>query len=656
MTGEDVVFVCGSDEHGAAITIRAKKEGTTPKEIVDKYHEINKKSFAEFGIEFDIYHRTSDPLHHETAQEFFTDLEQKGVFEKKTTKQFYDEEHKQFLADRYISGTCPNCQYEKAYGDQCENCGTSLNAEDLINPYSTLSGKAPVLKETQHWYLPMGSEEGWLQEWIEKGEFEGKQVHDPKRWKKQVKGQCLSWIDGKLGDRPITRDLGWGVKVPLKDAEGKVLYVWLDAPIGYISATKQWALDNGKDWKPYWHDPETSLIHFIGKDNIVFHCLIFPIILKLKGNYILPKNVPANEFLNLEGQKLSTSRNWAVWLNEYLEDFPGKEDELRFVLTTLAPETKDSEFTWKQFQIQINNVLVADLGNYVNRVLSLNKKYYNGKVSTKGELSQEDMNLLEEIEITVGHLKKKSITHFQFRNGLAYVVNLAKEGNKYITNEEPWKIYKSNPQRVESVLYTATQIVAALSLVMEPFLPFGSERLKKMLNSKSLNWNMIESFDPNDLENTQLVSSGHQLNEPELLYEKIEDEVIERQVAKLKEQSSIQEKNEPPKKEYMDFETFSKMELLIGSIVEAEKPEGSKKLLKLKVDLGEEQRTIMSGIAEFYEPKNIIGQQVTIMANLAPRKIMGIESQGMILMAEDSEGKLVFVQPSDKIDNGAKVS
>ena len=646
---EVVVYVCGSDEHGAAITIKAKKEGTTPKKIVDKYHEINKKSFAEFGISFDIYHRTSSDLHHETAQEFFKDLEAKGAFEKKSSKQFYDEEHSQFLADRYITGTCPKCDFDKAYGDQCEKCGSSLNAEELINPISILSGKTPVLKETYHWYLPMGKEEDWIRDWISKGEFNGRKQHNPKDWKKQVVGQCLSWIDGKLGDRAITRDLDWGVKVPIDGADGKVLYVWLDAPIGYISATKQWALDNKKDWKPYWQDGETNLVHFIGKDNIVFHCLIFPIILKLKGDYILPQNVPANEFLNLEGQKLSTSRNWAVWLNEYLESFPGKQDELRYVLTSIAPEFKDSEFTWKDYQARVNNELVAILGNFINRCMVLTAKYYKGVVPDAGMRLEADTDVLNEVRGFSDELEK-SIESYRFRDALTAVMNMARSGNKYLADEEPWKKVKEDPKRVETIMNTAIQICGYLCIAMEPLLPFSSQKLKDILQLEEPSWD--------DLKRENILEAGHQLGDPVLLFEKVEDEVIEKQVEILTTKSSeTNQKNDEPKKPtYMDFETFTKMDLRIASILEAEQPEGSKKLLKLKIDLGDEQRTVMSGIAEFYKPEDIIGKQVTLLANLAPRKIMGIESQGMILMAEDADGKLVFVELSEKIGNGAKIS
>ena len=646
LKGKDVVFVCGSDEHGAAITIRAKKEGITAKEIVDKYHRINKKAFEDFGIDFNVYHRTSSELHHKTAQEFFTDIEAKGAFVKKVSKQFYDEDHKQFLADRYVTGTCPKCAYDKAYGDQCERCGSSLNPEDLIHPVSTLSGKKPIMKETYHWYLPMGREEGWLKEWISKGILDGKQHHDAGEWKKQVVGQCLSWIEGKLGDRAITRDLNWGVPVPLKNAEGKVLYVWLDAPIGYISATKQWAEDNGADWKKYWQDEETSLIHFIGKDNIVFHCLIFPIILKLKGDYILPQNVPANEFLNLEGQKISTSRNWAVWLNDYLEDFPGKQDYLRYVLNAISPESRDSEFTWKDFQARVNNELVAILGNFVNRCLVLTFKYYNGVIPECSALETIDAEVLNEIG-KCRDLMELSIEGFHFRDAQAQLMNLARAGNKYLADEEPWKKIKTDEERVKVIMNTSLQLCAALSVLMEPLLPFSSAKLKKMLYAADLKWT--------DLDKKALLHKGHQLGVPDLLFEKIEDDVIDVQIEKLKGQSAGNI-IESPKTEYMDFETFQKMDIRVATIKHAERPEGSKKLLKLTVDLGNELRTVMSGIAEHYNAEEIIGRQVTLLSNLAPRKIMGIESQGMILMAEDENGKLVFVQPESKVEAGSKIS
>lgn len=645
LKGEDVLYVCGSDEHGAAITLRAKKEGITPQEIVDKYHDRNKKAFEQFGIDFDIYHRTSTELHHKTAQEFFLDLEQKGAFIKKSTRQFYDEEHKQFLADRYVMGTCPKCSHDKAYGDQCEKCGSSLNPEDLINPVSTLSGKEPVMRETEHWYLPMGKEEDWIREWISKGTLEGKQHHDPSAWKKQVVGQCLSWIDGKLGDRAITRDLGWGVKVPLENANGKVLYVWLDAPIGYISATKQWVEENGKDWKDYWQSEDSRLVHFIGKDNIVFHCLIFPIILKLKGDYNLPVNVPANEFLNLEGQKISTSRNWAVWLDDYLNDFPGKQDEMRYVLTSIAPEFRDSEFTWKDYQARVNNELVAILGNFVNRCLVLIHKYFDSKVPAP-ELNKDDREVLREIGKTAGAIEK-AFESFRFRDALMAMMNLARTGNKYLADNEPWKKVKDDPRRTATILYVGIQITAALRILSYPILPRTGMKLGELLQQTGLDWKGVY--------NEELIEPGAGIGQPSLLFEKIDDGIIENQIDKLKAASTTV-KTEASKKEYMDFETFTQMDLRTATITEAEKPEGSKKLLKLSIDLGTEKRTVMSGIAEHYSAEDVIGQRVTLLANLAPRKIMGIESQGMILMAEDSSGKLVFVQPSEAIENGSRIS
>lgn len=648
LRGEEVLFVCGSDEHGAAITIRAKKEGISPKQIVDKYHELNKDSFTEFGIDFDIYHRTSSELHHKVAAEFFTDLESKGAFEKKVSKQYFDKEHNQFLADRYITGTCPKCGHDKAYGDQCENCGSSLNPEELIDPISTLSGATPVLKETTHWYLPMGKEEDWIREWIANGNYKGHHHHDPALWKKQVVGQCLSWIDGKLGDRAITRDLEWGVKVPLEGAEGKVLYVWLDAPIGYISATRQWALENGKEWEPYWQDGDTSLIHFIGKDNIVFHCLIFPIILKLKGDYILPQNVPANEFLNLEGKKLSTSRNWAVWLNDYLKEFPGKQDELRYVLTSIAPEFRDSEFTWKDYQARVNNELVAILGNFVNRCLVLTDKYFEGVVPPSAVLSKAEKAVFEEVHNNIASIEE-SIEAFHLRDGLISVMNIARTGNKYLAEKEPWKLIKENKEQTAIVLNTALQISAILCSVMEPFMPHASIRLRAMLNIPPLEWDQLIKELP--------LKAGHQLGEASLLFQKVEDAVIEKQIEALQIRSTEQkETNTNQKPKYVDFETFSQMDLRVATVVAAEKPEGSKKLLKLEIDLGGEKRIVMSGIAEYYSPDEVVGRQVTVLSNLAPRKIMGIKSQGMILMAEDDKGKLVFVEPSEKIVAGAKIS
>lgn len=643
LKGDDVAFICGSDEHGAAITIRAKKEGISPQEIIDKYHSINKKAFEDFGIAFDIFHRTSDPLHHATAQEFFLQLEKNGAFTKDSSEQFYDEEHQQFLADRYIIGTCPKCGNENAYGDQCEKCGTSLNPTDLIHPKSTLSGKSPVLRKTEHWYLPMERHENWIREWIEKGTLDGHFHHDPKAWKSHVVGQCKSWIDAGLQPRAMTRDLDWGVKVPIEGADGKVLYVWLDAPIGYISATKQWASDNNKNWEDYWKNPETRLIHFIGKDNIVFHCIIFPILLKAHQGFLLPENVPANEFLNLEGDKISTSRNWAVWLHEYMEDLPGKQDELRYVLGSIAPETKDSEFTWKDYQARVNNELVAIFGNFVNRVLVLIQKYYNGTVPSvnqpiKTEAERELFTaIIPENIIAI----EDNIGKYKFREALQSAMNIAREGNKYLADTEPWKLIKTDEERTKEILFNALQLVAKLNIVFRPFLPFTCQKLEKMLESGHNEWK--------DLQLPVIIESGKQLPEPGLLFEKIEDTLIETQSKKLDESrkaykaSTVQAKAQ---KADVSFDDFSKMDIRVGTIIAAEKVEKANKLLKLKVDTGIDQRTVVSGIAEHYSPEEIIGQQVSILVNLAPRNIRGVESQGMILMAENQEGKLCFVSPS----------
>ncbi|MBX7095086.1 MAG: methionine--tRNA ligase [Flavobacteriales bacterium] len=643
LKGDDVAFICGSDEHGAAITIRAKKEGISPQEIIDKYHSINKKAFEDFGIAFDIFHRTSDPLHHATAQEFFLQLEKNGAFTKESSEQFYDEEHQQFLADRYIIGTCPKCGNENAYGDQCEKCGTSLNPTDLIHPKSTLSGKSPVLRKTEHWYLPMERHENWIREWIEKGTLDGHFHHDPKAWKSHVVGQCKSWIDAGLQPRAMTRDLDWGVKVPIEGADGKVLYVWLDAPIGYISATKQWASDNNKNWEDYWKNPETRLIHFIGKDNIVFHCIIFPILLKAHQGFLLPENVPANEFLNLEGDKISTSRNWAVWLHEYMEDLPGKQDELRYVLGSIAPETKDSEFTWKDYQARVNNELVAIFGNFVNRVLVLIQKYYNGTVPSvnqpiKTEAERELFTaIIPENIIAI----EDNIGKYKFREALQSAMNIAREGNKYLADTEPWKLIKTDEERTKEILFNALQLVAKLNIVFRPFLPFTCQKLEKMLESGHNEWK--------DLQLPVIIESGKQLPEPGLLFEKIEDALIETQSKKLDESrkaykaSTVQAKTQ---KADVSFDDFSKMDIRVGTIIAAEKVEKANKLLKLKVDTGIDQRTVVSGIAEHYSPEEIIGQQVSILVNLAPRNIRGVESQGMILMAENQEGKLCFVSPS----------
>ncbi len=655
LLGQDVVFICGSDEHGAAITLRAKKEGVTPKEIIDKYHFINKKAFEDFGISFDIFHRTSEPLHYETAQDFFKTLDAKGSFEIQRTEQFFDEEFQQFLADRYIMGTCPKCGHPDAYGDQCEKCGSSLNPTDLINPRSILSGKTPILKETKHWYLPMQHHQQWLEEWITTGKFEGMQPpiapHNPEAWKPNVKGQCLSWLKDGLKSRAMTRDLDWGVPVPVKEGEGKVLYVWLDAPIGYISATRQWAADNGKDWRLYWQDENTRLIHFIGKDNIVFHCIIFPIILKAHGGYVLPDNVPANEFLNLEGDKISTSRNHAVWLHEYLQDFPGKQDELRYVLTSIAPENGDSEFTWKDFQTRINSELVAILGNFVNRVMVLYHKYYQGVIQ-----SERKKFLLAENEQIVRKTYdalKENIEQYKFRQALFEVMDLARYGNKYLTENEPWKRFATNPQQAEQTLTECILLIAHLGACLQPFLPATAQKIFTMLNleNPSIGWN-------NPIE----LKKGHTLNNPQLLFEKIEDEIISQQIEKLK-QAKMGNKanspvitNTPPAKPEITYDDFAKLDLRVGTILEAQKVPKADKLLQLIIDTGLDKRIVVSGIAEHYKPEEIIGKQVTILINLAPRKLRGIESQGMILMAKDDQGKLHFVCPETVINPGADIA
>lgn len=641
LRNEDVVFVCGSDEHGAAITMRARKEHATPQEIIDRYHQLNKATFTEFGISFDIYHRTSDPVHHETAQAFFTKLNAEGKFERQTSEQFFDPEAEQFLADRYIMGTCPKCGHEDAYGDQCENCGSSLSPTELKNPRSTISGAKPILKETTHWYLPLNEYEGWLREWI---------ISEKKdRWKTNVYGQCRSWIEQGLQPRAMTRDLDWGVPVPLEDAEGKVLYVWLDAPIGYISATKAWAAENNKDWKPYWQDAETQLVHFIGKDNIVFHCIIFPIILKAHGDYVLPENVPANEFLNLEGAKLSTSRNWAVWLHEYLQEFPGKEDVLRYVLTSVAPETKDSEFTWKDFQDRNNNELVANLGNFVNRSLQLTHKYYEGEVpSVKAEdRTDEDRALLGDLRRLSAEVAEL-ITQYRFREAQSRMMDISRVGNKYLADQEPWKLQKTEPERVKVILHTALQITANLSILMRPFLPHTADKLAAMLNlpSEKLLWENIDD---------DLLPNGHEIEKPSLLFQKIEDKTIAEQVARL-EATKVSNREPEPEKPEVAFEDFSRMDIRVATILEAKKVRKTKKLLEIKLDTGIDQRTVVSGIAEYYQPEDVIGQQVCLLANLAPRKIRGIQSQGMILMAEDRDGRLRFVAPTEDTANGSGVA
>ena len=637
---EDVLFVCGSDEHGAAITLRAKKEGTTPQAIIDKYHNICKKAFEDFGIEFDVYDRTSSELHHETASEYFLELLEKDVFTVKKSEQYYDEEAKQFLADRYITGTCPKCSNENAYGDQCENCGSALSPNDLINPKSTLSGSQPTMKTTKHWYLPMQDHEAWLKEWINKGTLDGRSFHNPKDWKKHVVGQCNSWIDGGLHERAMTRDLDWGVKVPVEGADGKVLYVWLDAPIGYITATKKWAAENGKDWKLYWKDEETRLVHFIGKDNIVFHCIIFPILLKAQGDYILPENVPANEFLNLEGDKLSTSRNWAVWLHEYLEDYPERIDALRYVLCSTLPENKDSEFTWKDFQARNNNELVAILGNFVNRVAVLTHKYFEGKFPT----NNVDMGILAEVVAQYDRVSR-NLDVFNFRQALAEAMNVARIGNKYLADNEPWRTIKTNEQLTKKIIATSLLISEHLKNIIAPFLPNTSAKLAHILNVGKAGWRAQSTM-----------AAGHQLSKPELLFTKFEDEEVDRQVNKLKEAvAKTQSQSVEPVKPETTFEEFSKLDIRIATIIEAEKVANTKKLLKLKVETGIEQRTIISGIAEYYKPEDIIGKQVCLLTNLAPRAIKGIDSQGMVLMAESPDGTLSFVLPNSEVMNGSIV-
>ena len=636
LKNEDVLLIGGSDEHGVPITLKAKNEGVTPQDIVDKYHGMIKDSFKRFGISFDVYSRTSSPMHHETASGFFKKLYDDGKFVEQTSEQYYDEENKQFLADRYIVGTCPKCSFEKAYGDQCESCGTSLSPTELINPKSMISGNTPVLKETKHWYLPLDQYEPWLKEWILEGH---------KEWKPNVYGQCKSWIDSGLNARAVTRDLNWGVPVPVEGADGKVLYVWFDAPIGYISATKELT----PDWEKYWKDPESKLVHFIGKDNIVFHCIIFPSMLKAEGSYVLPENVPANEFLNLEGDKISTSRNWAVWLHEYLDEFPGKEDVLKYALTANAPETKDNDFTWKDFQARNNNELVAVLGNFVNRALVLTQKYYAGEVPALGELNEVDQATLAEI----GNLKaqvEKSLDTYRFREALKLAMDLARLGNKYLADEEPWKKFKTDPERVKTVMNICLQITANLTIMLEPFLPFSMNKLRGFINFEKLDWS--------ELGRTDLLPAGHQTNQPELLFEKIEDNVIEAQVQKLldtKKANDAAQAVAKPARENCTFDDFMKMDIRTGTILEAQLVPKTKKLLQLKIDTGIDKRTVVSGIAEYYKPEDIIGKQVSILVNLEPRKIRGIESQGMILMAEDADGTLKFVSPEGQVKNGSEV-
>lgn len=640
---QDVVYICGSDEHGAAITIKAKKEGTTPQAIIDKYHAQIKQSFEEFGISFDIYHRTSSRIHHDLSQEFFLNLYEKEEFVEKYSEQYFDEDFQQFLADRYITGTCPNCNYGNAYGDQCENCGTSLNPTDLINPISTLSGKPPVLKPTKHWYLPLDKYQPWLEKWIDTKEGE---------WKVNVFGQCKSWLKSGLQPRSMTRDLDWGIDVPLEEAKGKKLYVWMDAPIGYISATKQWALDHGKDWKLYWkkqakEEDDTCLIHFIGKDNIVFHCIIFPAILRAHGEYVLPQNVPANEFLNLEGDKLSTSRNHAVWLHEYLEEFPGKQDELRYVLTSILPETSDSEFTWKDYQARVNNELVAILGNFVNRVMILMHKFYDGKLDEAVALKDENINtelgrLYDELE--------RSLENYKFRQGLQAVMDMARLGNKYLTEKEPWKTIKTNPDDAKLALHNCLVLIGHLATCLQTFLPGTAKKILHMLNWPTSHIGFDEEL---------IFQSGHHLNPAVLLFEKVEDEAIDAQIEKLEAKKVTapvaQKTTVVEAKANINYEAFATMDIRVGTILTAEKVAKTKKLLKLTIDTGIDQRTVVSGLAEQYEPEAIVGKKVSILVNLELREIKGIVSQGMILMAEDVEGKLSFVAVEDDLHNGSVI-
>ena len=631
---KDVAFICGSDEHGVAIAIKAKKEGKTPQEVIDHYDQIIRKAFDRFGISFDNYSRTSRAVHHQTAGEIFKQLDEQGQFLVKETEQLYDPEAKAFLADRFVTGTCPVCQNTEAYGDQCESCGSSLNATDLIKPKSTLSGSVPEFKKTKHWFLPLDHHEKFIKEWILKGHKED--------WKPNVYGQVKSWVDNGLQARAVTRDLDWGIPVPVEGGAGKVLYVWFDAPIGYISSTKEWAQKKGIDWEPYWKSEDTQLVHFIGKDNIVFHCIIFPIILKNTGTYILPENVPANEFLNLEGNKISTSKNWAVWLHEYLEDFPNKQDVLRYVLTANAPETKDNDFTWKEFQTRNNSELVAIFGNFINRVMVLTQKYYDGKVPSMGELNEADQAALTKMK-EFPSMMEKEIEHYHFRAYSQEVMNLARLGNKYLAEQEPWKLIKTDPKRVETIMFTALQIAAGLSILSEPLLPFTAQKLKKMLLLKA-SWKDVIGDQP-------LLDNGHLLSQSELLFEKIEDEDIEKQLQKLKNNLSHEnEKNEVEEahKKMISFDDFTQLDLRTGTILEAEKMAKTKKLLVLKVDLGQEQRTIVSGIAESYRPEEVVGKKVTVLTNLQPRAIRGVESQGMLLMAEDQDGRLIFISPEDE--------
>ncbi len=638
LRGRDVISVCGSDEHGVPITIKARKEGVSPQVIVDRYHTLIKESFRRLGISFDIYSRTSSPTHYKTASEFFRKLYDEGKFIERTSMQYYDEEVQTFLADRYIVGTCPRCGNERAYGDQCEQCGSTLSPDELINPHSAVSGSIPVKRETKHWYLPLDKYEDFLRKWILEGH---------KEWKSNVYGQCKSWLDLGLQPRAVSRDLDWGIPVPVEGAEGKVLYVWFDAPIGYISATK----DLTPDWEKYWKSEDTRLVHFIGKDNIVFHCIVFPSMLKAHGGYILPDNVPANEFLNLEGDKISTSRNWAVWLHEYLDDFPGKEDVLRYVLCANAPETKDNDFTWRDFQARNNNELVAILGNFVNRALVLTKKYYGGRVPACGEMNDYDRATVAELQGIRSELES-SIENFRFREALKNAMNFARIGNKYLADTEPWKVVKTDPERVNTILNIALQITANVAVAIEPFMPFSSEKILKMLAIDRPSWDALGSM--------SVIPAGHEIGEPELLFEKIEDEAIERQLAKLEASKAANAAAEAAQhvaeqKAEVSFDDFDKMDIRISTIIAAEKVAKTKKLLKLTVDTGIDRRTIVSGIAEYFNPEELVGRQVPVLVNLAPRELKGIRSEGMILMAEDALRGLVMMQTDGKVTNGSQV-
>ncbi len=663
LLGKDVAFICGSDEHGAAITIRAKKEGISPRDIIDKYHELNKATFQKLGISFDIYHRTSDPLHHKTAQEFFKKMYDKGdEFEERTNEQYYDEEYDQFLADRYIIGTCPKCSHEEAYGDQCENCGSTLSPTELINPKSTISGNKPILKTTTHWFFKLNKHEEWLREWIKNGQLDGQQHHDPKTWKNHVVGQCLSWLDGEDGLQPrsITRDLDWGIPVPVEGGEGKVLYVWFDAPIGYISATKQWAEDNGKDWKDYWQSDEAELVHFIGKDNIVFHCIVFPSMLKADGNYNLPVNVPANQFLNFEGRKFSKSKGWGIEQHQYLEefkDFPNKEDALRYALIRNAPENKDADFKWDEFIDFHDNELVGNVGNFINRVIVLTQKYYDGKVP----VVKLETNALDEVKNLLSQFQK-NVESYKFREAIQTYLELSSYGNTYLQDVSPWKIWKEDPESedVKVCINKCVQIVAVLSVLCEPFIPFSANKIRKLINLPELENGDLQKLIDQLNGREALVAGDHQLGEPELLFAKINDrkddsrlKIIEKQKMHLAAILEAEEANQrEPIKPEITFDDFTKLDIRTGTIKTAEAVEKADKLLKLTVDIGLETRTVLSGIAKQFKPEDLIGEQVVLLANLAPRKMRGVVSQGMVLMAEDENGKLSFVKPGEPWDNG----